>query len=122
MNRLNTGLVFSLSLCSFAHAGDLLPMPQTRVPQTNGRCAVLGEGFFPVSGSDACVKISGHISAGVGFDSPASSGQNFGAAATGFNTELGATGDLRFNTPAGPGRVYVDVRRDTNPRWAVDSQ
>jgi len=127
MIRLGIGLIFASSICSLASAGDLLPSGRAPKSPSNARCAALGEGFFPVAGSDACIKISGHVSAGVGFGSGGgSSGApplNFsGSQGNGFDSEVGAAGDLRFQTPAGPARVYVDVRKDTNPRWVIDSQ
>jgi hypothetical protein len=127
MIRLGTGLIFAVAVCGLASADDVLPIGRVAQSPTNARCKALGEGFFPVAGSDACIRISGHVSAGVGFGpgggSPGAPGLNFsGSQGGGFNSEISATGDLRFQTPAGPGRVYVDVRRDSNPRWAIDSQ
>ena len=125
MIRLGIGLILALSACGLASADDVLPIGRVAKSPTNARCKALGEGFFPVAGSDACIRISGHVSAGVGFGSGGGSpGLNFSGSqgGGGFNTEIGATGDLRFQTPAGPGRVYVDIRRDSNPRWAIDSQ
>jgi hypothetical protein len=127
MIRLGIGLIFASSVCGLASAGDLLPSGRVAKSPANTRCAALGQGFFPVAGSDACIKISGHVSAGVGFGSGGGSagapGLNFSASqANGFDSEVGAAADLRFQTPAGPGRVYVDVRKDTNPRWVIDSQ
>ena len=33
----------------------------------NAHCRALGEGFFAVSGSDACIRISGYVAAGAEF-------------------------------------------------------
>jgi Porin subfamily len=127
MNRLGIGMIYALSVCSLASADDVLPIGRVVKSPANARCRALGQGFFPVAGSDACVKISGHVSAGVGFGSGAGSrgapSLNFaGSQANGFDSQIGGAADLRFQTPAGPGRVYVDVRKDTNPRWAIESQ
>ena len=127
MIRLSVGAIVALCGCLPAGAGDLLPAGLSGKPHADTHCAALGEGFFPVAGSNACIRISGHVSAGAGFgpgsQTPSALGSQFGGnAANGFNTEVGATGDLRFDTPAGPGRVYVDVRKDSNPAWAANSQ
>jgi hypothetical protein len=122
MVRSGLGLIFALSVCHGAVADDIPPAARTIKPRANPHCAALGEGFFPVAGSDACIRISGHISAGAGFGSGGATGFAFGGQpASPFNTEVGAAGDLRFNTPAGPGRVYIDVRRDSNPAWAPNN-
>jgi hypothetical protein len=128
MIRLGIGLIFALSACGLASAGDVLQIGRVaKSPAANARCKALGEGFFPVAGSDACIRISGHVSAGVGFGSgggsPGAPSLNFsGSQGNGFDSEMGVASDLRFQTPAGPGRVYVDIRKDTNPRWVIDGQ
>ena len=73
-------------------------------------CQTLGEGFFAVEGSDACVRISGYVSTGIGFANPLtprSIGGPFGArpstSASSSTTQVGA----RIETELGPGRLYV---------------
>ena len=127
MIRWVAGLLLASSLSPAAVAGDAWPVGQTGRAPVDTHCAGLGEGFFAVAGSSACIRISGRISAGAGFGTAKESTGSFGAPvggapASGFNTETAASGDLRFDTPAGPARLYVGVRRDTDPRWAADSQ
>lgn len=127
MVRVSLSLITALSVCTAASAGDLLPTGLGEKSGATSRCGALGEGFFPVAGSSACVRISGHVSAGAGFGAgsgaPGALGSPLrGNAANSFNAEAGVAGDLRFDTPAGPARVYVDLRKDTNPAWAVNSQ
>ena len=115
------GLVLASVTAQAARAGDVPPFHPAKAPADN-HCAALGEGFFAVAGSDACMKISGRISAGVGFARPVSGGafgSHVAGGASGFNTETAVTGDIRFNTEAGPGRIYIHVRGDTNPRWGA---
>jgi hypothetical protein len=127
MIRLGLGLIFACMAAHAAHASDALPPAQPAKAHVDMHCAALGEGFFAVTGSSACIKISGRISAGVGYASGSAStnnsGPRFGAPpADGFDAEMAASGDLRFNTSAGPARVYVGVRKDTGPRWMIDGQ
>jgi hypothetical protein len=110
------GLVLASVTAQAARAEDVPPFHPAKAAADN-HCAVFGAGFFAVAGSDACMRISGRISAGVGFAHPVSGGAFGSHAASGFNTETAVTGDIRFNTEAGPGRIYVHVRGDTNPRW-----
>jgi hypothetical protein len=89
----------------------------------SARCAALGEGFFAVSGSTACIQISGHISAGIGFASSGAIGRSlYDAPTTGSFTEVGASADARFDTPMGPGRIYVNLNDASGSRWLVDNQ
>jgi hypothetical protein len=127
MIRVSLGLIVASLVSHAASADDVFPPAQAVGIQPDTHCAALGEGFFPVNGSNACIRISGHISAGAGFATGSESAGSFhprigGAPANGFGAETAATGDLRFDTPAGPARVYIDVRKDTNRRWAVDGQ
>lgn len=128
MIRLCLGLAFASLVSHAASADDILPLGQAAGAHPDTHCAALGEGFFPVAGSTACVRISGHISAGAGFVTGAGSASSFGPhiggvpANRGFDTETAASGDFRFDTPAGQGRVYIDVRRDSNPRWILNGQ
>ncbi|HXW19637.1 MAG TPA: hypothetical protein VEK35_03945 [Roseiarcus sp.] len=124
MVRLGLGLLGALAAISAASAQDALPHrsgPGDHVADT--RCAALGDGFFAVSGSAACMKISGHISAGVGFASRGALGQPASyVPATGSFTDMGVTADSRFDTPIGPGRIYVHLNDQSGSRWAFDAQ
>jgi hypothetical protein len=109
-----------------AEASDVLLGVRSAPTNADLRCAALGDGFFAVAGSTACVQISGHISAGANFGSgaaAASATPHFTTpAASKFDGETAVSGDLRFDTFAGPGRVYVDVRKDAYSRWVNKSQ
>jgi hypothetical protein len=126
MNRWGLGLALALVFSRGVVAGDLSSSAQTAKTQVNARCAALGAGFLPVGGSDACVRISGHISAGVGFAAGAargdSSGLNFDPGPPNGLGAQAAAGDWRFDTPSGPGRVDLEVGSSANSRWAVDGQ
>ena len=81
----------------------------------------MGEGFYALPGSDACVKISGYIGAGVEFAAPgrvtAPSSGPFAPRAGGVITKDTAVSvDARFNTEMGPGRLYVQVGRQNIDR------
>jgi hypothetical protein len=85
-------------------------------------CAALGPGFFAVTGSSACMRISGHVSAGAGFVAAGANSHAAAAPITGTFTEEGVSGDVRFDTPIGPGRIYVHVHNANGSRWLTDTQ
>lgn len=128
MIRLRLGLtvaslIVASSASQSAFAGDAPEFGPSAKTQANAHCAALGEGFFAVAGSDACVRISGRISAGVGFAGPGPARAvepGIGGGASGFDTQAAVSGDVRFDTAAGPARIYVGVRKDANPRWGGD--
>jgi hypothetical protein len=128
MIRQGLGLIFAVMTAHAADASDALSPASTAKPHADTHCSALGEGFFAVAGSNACIKISGRISAGVGFGPAGGPVNSFGpriggnSANRGFDTETAASGDIRFDTDAGPARVYIGVRRDTNPRWIINNQ
>jgi hypothetical protein len=124
MIRLGLGLLGALATIGVASAQDpLLQGGAPGDPIANTRCAALGDGFFAVSGSSACIKISGHISAGVGFASRGALGQPASyVPATGSFADMGVTADGRFDTPIGPGRIYVHLNDQSSSRWAIDAQ
>jgi len=110
--RVVLGATFSLAAClatAEVRAGDsAAPMAPS-----DARCRTQGEGFFAVRGSDACIRINGYIDAGADFSAtrggraaslapPASSALKTGGA---------AALDTRFDTPMGPGRVYIEIGR-----------
>jgi hypothetical protein len=122
MGRLSFGLVAALLIVENAEAQSALPGQADERAAANAHCAALGEGFFAVTGSSACMRISGHISAGVGFATAAASNGRSASPATGSATEEGVSGDIRFDTPIGPGRIYVHVHNANGSRWLVDGQ
>ena len=128
MIRQGLGLIFASMAAHAASANDIPPAGQSDKPRADMHCSTLGEGFFAVAGSNACIKISGRISAGVGFEPSSGAVRSFephiggNPADTAFDAAAAASGDLRFDTAAGPARVYVGVRKDTNPGWLVNGQ
>jgi len=117
-----TATAFSWALCAClaargALAGDASPQPQLAATPKITRCGALGEGFFAVSGSDACIRISGYVAADAEFGGALrptpGDARPFDAARTAaMRTLMGASADARFDTPLGPGRVYVQFGRD----------
>ena len=125
MIRWGAGLALALVLSQGVAAGDLSPSAQTAKARVNARCAALGEGFLPVAGSDACVRISGRISAG--FGAGAGGGESSSPAfdpspSNGAGAETAAAGDWRLDAPNGAGRVYPAAGNGANARWLIDSQ
>ena len=113
MIRLGIGLILALSACGLASADDVLPIGRVAKSPTNARCKALGEGFFPVAGSDACIRISGYVAAGADFgggSAPAwhAAPRFDSSSAAVMRTGGGVSLDARFDTPMGPGRIYVD--------------
>ena len=58
-----------LCLCAAMSASAAQAQTTGSVP-SGGRCSRFGEGFVPVSGSDNCVRLGGHVRAG-GLGGPA---------------------------------------------------
>ncbi len=115
-----------LSLCATvacvvagsAVAGDPLTSQQSVADPNDARCNAMGEGFIAVAGSNACVKISGYVAAGGDFGgvlrtASHNSGPFDAAPASALGTQAGVSADAHFDTPIGPGRVYVQMGRDT---------
>jgi hypothetical protein len=105
-------ILASIALSGAALAGDVAALK----PPTGDdlRCSALGEGFFPVAGSNACIRISGYVAAGAdiggGLHPVAHNAAPFEPAATStLRTATGVAADARFDTPMGPGRIYVQV-------------
>jgi len=122
MNRWGLGLAFALVLSQGVFAGDLPPSAQAAKTRASAHCAALGEGFFPLAGSHACVRISGRISAGAGFGTGLARGGPASldfdpSPANGLGGQAAAAGDLRFDTPNGPARIYLDVGNSASSRW-----
>jgi len=114
----------SLSLCAVAaslvagaaFAGDSFMPKQPEMKPNDARCSAQGDGFFAVSGSDACIKITGYVGAGAefvgGLRYPSHNSGPFDAApASALRTRAGVGADARFDTPMGPGRLYIQVGR-----------
>ncbi|MGD0764299.1 MAG: porin [Roseiarcus sp.] len=100
-----------------ACAGDASAPKSPPASPNDARCRALGQGFFAVSGSDACIRISGYVAAGADFGGGLRSVSHdpapFAAgAATMLGTRTGVSADARFDTPMGPGRLYIQVGRD----------
>lgn len=89
------------------------PEPATAV----NRCAAYGPGFFSVKGSDTCMRIGGYVGAEVGFGSGGAAAASGAPAAN-----LGLSGDVRFNTPMGPGKLAVGVRHGALPPGSSGDQ
>lgn len=114
MRSSSLGVAAAGLFAGLAAAGGASPPPAAA---DNARCNALGEGFFAVSGSDACIRISGYVAAGAEFEggvrpawrnpAPFDSGQS-----TALRTRTGVSADARFDTPMGPGRIYVQVGHD----------
>ncbi len=104
--------VLAASLSTAARAGDAAPSPE------QARCQAMGPDYFAVKGSTTCMRVSGYISAGVGFLEPtrADKGPFAPHAATVSGTEAGVGVEARFDTELGPARLYVEVR-DRNVDW-----
>ena len=117
MASLSLGAVAASFFAGAAFAGDASMPKQSAATPNDARCSAMGEGFFAVSGSDACIRISGYVAAGAEFGGawrPAShSSDPFDAASTtALRTRVGVSADTRFDTPMGPGRLYIQVGRD----------
>jgi hypothetical protein len=123
-----TGLATRLAICALASglavgsacAGDAQAPAEPMNTANRNHCSALGEGFFPVNGSDACIRISGYVAAGTDFGGglrPAHAPAPFDAATTSaLHTYTGVSVDAQFDTPMGPGVIHVDGgRRDFGP-------
>src|ERR1700744_3203086 len=86
MIRLSVGLIAVSFAAHSAFAGDAPQFGPSATKPADAHCAALGEGFFAVAGSNACVRITGRISAGAGFAGPGPA-RAFGGAASGFDAQ-----------------------------------
>jgi hypothetical protein len=109
------GAVLSLAIGWTTHvaiAGGLAP----NAPPTAGqaRCNAIGEGFYAIVGSNACVKISGYIAAGADFVAPSAktSGVFAPRPTGGLTSQTAVSAEVRVDTPLGPGRLYVQLGHD----------
>ena len=114
LNRSLGVIAFAIASANCAaFAGDAFaPTPPS---PDQARCDAIGEGFYAVKGSNACIKISGYVAAGADFAAP-------GAKATGafaprpdggLNSQTAVSADVRVDTPLGPGRLYVQFGHDS---------
>ena len=120
---------WGLALAAAAIVGAASAQDASQTPQTDqfaataqAYCATLGPGFFAVTGSTTCMRISGHVSAGAGFVAAGANAHTPSGPGAGTFTEEGVSGDFRFDTPIGPGRVYVHVRNVNGSRFLSDGQ
>jgi hypothetical protein len=83
----------------------------------DAHCQSLGDGFLAVPGSDACVRFSGYVAAGAGFDTtPRGARAPLQAPlAPVMRARAGVAFDSSMDTPMGPVRTYIEVGR---PRFA----
>jgi hypothetical protein len=107
-----SALSLSLLVPADAFAGDaFIPAPSSAPDPSY--CSALGDGFFAVAGSSACIKISGYVSAGTEFSVPGAQGIGGSSFATksnlGMDSQSAVSAETQFETPLGPGRVYVQV-------------
>jgi hypothetical protein len=98
-------------------AGDAFaPVPQPALDQA--LCDALGDGFVAVKGSNACIKINGYVSAGTdisvgGIESGQVSGPFATKSSAGIETHPSVNAKVQYVAPLGPGRLYVEVGRDS---------
>jgi hypothetical protein len=106
----------SVAAASGALAGEAAAPGQPPASAQIGRCGALGEGYFAVSGSEACIRISGYVAADADFAGPLRPprppGPFGGPPVAATRASAGVSLDERFDTPMGPGRVYVEIGRD----------
>ncbi len=124
MGRWGLGVAAFLAVVEAAAAQDAPPSEKAdqAAASAQAHCAALGPGFFAVTGSSACMRISGHVSAGAGFVTAGANGHGSAGPITGSFAEEGVSGDMRFDTPIGPGRIYVHVHNANGSRWLTDTQ
>lgn len=110
--RLFPILAFTVALTNHAaFAGDML---SPSAPPDQARCDAIGEGFFAVKGSNACIKIGGYVAAGADFVGPSAKGSGGSAPrpAGGLNSQTAVSAEVILDTPLGPGRLYVQIGHD----------
>ena len=109
------GAVFTLAIGWANHAaiaGDAV----ANAPPTPGqaRCNAMGDGFYAIAGSNACIKISGYVAAGADFAAPTPKAVGVFTPRPngGLTSETAVSADVRLDTPLGPGRLYVQIGHD----------
>jgi hypothetical protein len=116
MNLLGRRAILSATLsfaACLAAAGARAGDSAVPIASSDARCRSHGDGFFGVVGSDACIRISGYVDAGADF-SKARGGRDaplLAPANSGLRTGAATALDSRFDTSAGPARVYIEIGR-----------
>jgi hypothetical protein len=87
-----------------ARAGDA-PAPLS----ADAHCDALGDGFLAVPGSGACVRFSGYVAAGAGFETTPHRAPGQLSAPGAPLAGAGAAFDAEVDTPMGPLRSYLEV-------------
>jgi hypothetical protein len=106
---------FSFALGWTNHAAIAGDAVAPNAPPTPGqaRCNAIGEGFYAITGSTACIKISGYVAAGADFVELGAKSGGFAPRPNGGLTSQTAVGaEVRVDTPLGPGRLYVQIGHD----------
>jgi hypothetical protein len=113
------GAVFSLAIGWANHAAIAGDAVAPNAPPTPGqaRCNAMGEGFYAIAGSNACIKISGHVAAGVDFVAPGAKASGAFAPRPngGLISQTAVSAEVRLDTPLGPGRLYVQIGHAYRP-------
>jgi Porin subfamily len=127
MTRWTYGALLTFLGVAGTFAGELSPAGDAAPELSNRHCAAYGRGFFVVRGSDTCIKISGYISGGATFATgpgyPNVGGAfNLPPPSSGIDSGAGVSGDMRFETPIGPGQVSIAVRHGPYPQSHLDDQ
>ena len=110
------GVIFAFAVAlssDAAFAGDMLAPSAPPTPD-QARCNAIGEGFYAVKGSNACIKISGYVAAGADFVAPGAKGSGASAPRPtgGLDSQTAVSAEVRLDTPLGPGRLYVQIGHD----------
>jgi hypothetical protein len=110
------GVIFAFAVVVSSHAafaGDMLAPSAPPTPD-QARCNAIGEGFFTVKGSSACIRISGYVAAGADFVASGAKGSGaFAPRSTGgLNSQTAISAEMLLDTPLGPGRLYVQIGHD----------
>ena len=89
-----------------ARGGDA-PAPLS----ADARCNALGDGFLAVPGSGACVRFSGYVAAGAGFDATPrrAPGPLQAPLPPVMDPGAGAAFDAEMDTPMGPAGAHIEV-------------
>jgi hypothetical protein len=110
-------LTLGAALASVASAGDALFAPQASGAPRATRCGGPGPGYFAIKGSSACVKITGYVAASDNFGSMRSYQRPLALdTRLGLAPSSGASADVRFETPEGPGHVHFSFGRGASAR------
>jgi hypothetical protein len=96
-----------------AIAGDAVA-PNASPTPGQARCNAIGEGFYAIAGSNACIKISGYVAAGADFVEPGAkvSGVFAPRPNGGLTSQTAVSAEVHLDTPLGPGRLYVQIGHD----------